>query len=119
MTPSFEARNLYKINLPGLEIHAKQQKDIYMFRRINILVMQVTRRTTVLLEKDVYDALVKESLEEYNSSKGISKVLNKIVKRSLTNKGKLRHLIHSKTVAKITNEEFERFRHGLSKAVQS
>lgn len=79
----------------------------------------MARRTTVLLEKEVYDALVKESLEEYNSSKAISKVLNRIVKRSLTNKDKLRRLIHSKTVAKVTNEEFEKFRHGLSKAVQS
>lgn len=82
-------------------------------------MISMDRRTTVLLEKDVYDALVKESLEEYNSSKAISKVINKIVKKSLTNKDRLRRLIHSKPVAKITNEEFEKFRHGLSKAVQS
>ncbi len=82
-------------------------------------MVQMARRTTVLLEKGVYDALVKESLEEYNSSKAISKVLNNIVKKSLANKDKLRRLIRSKTVAKVTNEEFEKFRHGLSKAVES
>ena len=77
----------------------------------------MARRITVLLEKEVYDALVKESIAEYNSSKAISKVLNRIVKRSLSNKDKLRQLIHSKTVAKVTNEKFEKFRHKLSKAV--
>ncbi|MHB1830445.1 MAG: hypothetical protein ACYCO0_03550 [Candidatus Micrarchaeaceae archaeon] len=77
------------------------------------------RRTTVLLEKDVYDALVKESLEEYNSSKAISKVLNKIVKHALTNRGRLHEILHSKRVAKTTAQEFEKFRHQLSKSVQS
>lgn len=79
----------------------------------------MARRTTVLLDKEVYDALVKESLDEYNSSKAISKVLNEIVKRSLTKRGKLKRLIHSKTLAKVTQNEFERFRHELSKSVQS
>lgn len=72
-----------------------------------------------MLEKSVYDALVRESLEEYNSSKAISKVLNKLVKKSLANRDKLRQLIHSKPVAKVTQKEFESFRHELSKSVQS
>ncbi|MDE1825581.1 MAG: hypothetical protein KGH61_04535 [Candidatus Micrarchaeota archaeon] len=79
----------------------------------------MVRRTTVLLEKDVYDALVKESLEEYNSSKAISKVLNRIVKRSLANNNGLRRLLHSRTVVKVANKEFEKFRGELSKAVES
>ena len=77
------------------------------------------RRTTVLLEKDVYDALVRESLEEYNSSKALSKVLNKIVKKALTNRGRLSEVLHSKRVARTTAKEFEKFRHELSKSVQS
>jgi hypothetical protein len=77
------------------------------------------RRTTVLLEKDVYDALVKESVAEYNSSKAISKVLNKVVRRALANKSRLHELLHSKRVAKVTQKEFEKFRHELSKAAQS
>ncbi|MDE1824020.1 MAG: hypothetical protein KGI00_03840 [Candidatus Micrarchaeota archaeon] len=79
----------------------------------------MTRRTTVLLDKDVYDALVRESLEKYNSSKAISKVLNKIVKKSLSNRDSLTKLIHSKTVAKVSQKQFERFRRELSKSVQS
>ncbi len=77
------------------------------------------RRTTVVLDKEVYEALVKESVEEYNSSKAISKVLNKIVKQALSNKGRLSEILHSKRVAKTTAKEFEKFRHGLSKAVQA
>ncbi len=77
------------------------------------------RRTTVILEKKVYDALVKESIDEYNSSKAISKVLNKIVKRALANKSRLHELLNSKPVAKVTQKEFEKFRHNLSKEAQS
>jgi predicted CopG family antitoxin len=74
----------------------------------------MTKRTTVLLEKDVYDALVKESLEEYKNSKSLSKVLNEIVKRTLTNQGKLTKLLHSKKIARTTAKKFEEFRSELS-----
>ncbi len=77
------------------------------------------RRTTVLLEKEVYDALVKESVEEYDSSKAISKVLNKIVRQALANRGRLSAVLRSKRVAKTTSKEFERFRHQLSKSVHA
>lgn len=70
-----------------------------------------------MLEKKVYDALVKESLEEYNSSKAISKVLNSIVKKALANKGMLSKVLHSKKVARTTAKEFERFRTELSRSV--
>ncbi len=72
-----------------------------------------------MLEKGVYDALVKESVEEYNSSKSISKVLNKILKKALMNKNRLSEILHSKKAAKTTAREFEKFRHELSKSVQS
>lgn len=95
-------------------------EGIYMFRRLNILVDKMAeRRTTILLEKEVYDALVKESVDEYNSSKAISKVINKILKRSLINRDRLRQLLYSKPVAKVTQKQFERFRRGLSKSVHS
>ena len=75
------------------------------------------KRTTVILEKEVYDALVKESLEEYKTAKSISKVLNNILKKSLMNKAKLSRLIHSKKVAKTTAKKFEKFRSEISNAV--
>lgn len=75
------------------------------------------KRTTVILEKEVYDALVKESLEEYKTAKAISKVLNEVLKRALMNRAKLSKLIRSKKVASTTAKEFEEFRSGLSSAV--
>jgi len=47
----------------------------------------MTKRTTVILEDDVYEALVKESLDEYKTAKSISRVLNEIVRRTLENRG--------------------------------
>jgi hypothetical protein len=75
------------------------------------------KRTTVILERGVYEALVKESMEEYKTTKAISKVLNEILKKSLKNRGKLTELLHSKKVATTTAREFEEFREGLSEVV--
>ncbi len=75
------------------------------------------KRTTVLLEGEVYDALVKESLEKYRNSKAISKVLNEIVKRTLTSRGRLSKLLHAKKFAYVDEKEFEKFRHELSQSV--
>ena len=75
------------------------------------------KRTTVILDKNVYDALVKESLEEYQTAKAISKVMNEILKRALLNRAKLSKLIYSKKLKSITAKEFEEFRSGLSSAV--
>jgi hypothetical protein len=75
------------------------------------------KRTTVILEKDVYDALVKESLEEYKTAKSLSKVLNEILKKSLMNKARLSQLIHSKKITTTTARKFEKFRSELSSAV--
>ena len=88
-----------------------------MFKHINILDDLMPKRTTVILEKDVYDALVKESLDEYKNAKSLSKVLNEIVKKTLMNKGKLTKLIHSRKITTITAKEFEKFRTELSKMV--
>lgn len=75
------------------------------------------KRTTVILDKNVYDALVKESLEEYQTAKAISKVMNEILKRALLNRAKLSKLIYSKKLKRITAKEFEEFRSELSNAV--
>ncbi len=79
--------------------------------------MIMEKRTTVILEKEVYDALVKESIEEYKTTKAMSKVINEVLKRVLMNKSRLTKLIRSKEVARVTAKEFEEFRGGLSKSV--
>lgn len=71
----------------------------------------------MLLESDVYDALVRESLEEYKNAKSISKVMNRILKRVLTNEGRLTKLLHSKKVAYVSQKDFEKFRGELSRSV--
>ncbi|MDE1869153.1 MAG: hypothetical protein KGH60_04295 [Candidatus Micrarchaeota archaeon] len=77
------------------------------------------RRTTVLLDKDVYEALVKESLNEYKTGKAISRVMNDILRKALMNRANLTRLLHAKKLAKVTNKEFEGFRSELSKAAMS
>ncbi len=76
------------------------------------------RRTTVMLEKGVYDALVKASVEEYNSTKAISKVINKLVKKDSAGKDMLGKLLHARKLVKTTPEEFYKFRHELSKSLE-
>ena len=75
------------------------------------------KRTTVLLEAEVYNALVRESLGEYGNAKSISRVMNRILKRSLTSEGRLTKLLHSKKVAYISQKDFEKFRRNLSRSV--
>lgn len=75
------------------------------------------KRTTVMLDKDVYEALVKESIDEYKTTKAISKVLNKILKNALTNRAKFSKLVHSKKLTHTTQKEFENLRSELSKSV--
>ena len=81
--------------------------------------MDMERRTTVVLDDDVYKALVKESLERYKTAKSISKVLNEIVKHSLANRSGLTKLLKAKKLRHITAKEFEEFRRELSKSVES
>jgi len=75
------------------------------------------KRTTVLLDSEVYDALVGESLKEYKNAKSISKVMNEMLKRSLTSRGRLIKLLYAKKVASVTAKEMERFREELSESV--
>ena len=75
------------------------------------------KRTTVLLERDVYDGLVRESLQEYKNAKSISKVMNRILKKALSSEGRLTKLLHSKKVAYVSQKDFEKFRRDLSRSV--
>lgn len=74
----------------------------------------MSKRTTVILEEEVYEALVQRSLDEYSTTKAISKVMNEILKKSLFNRNRLRMLIHSDKISSTTAAEFEEFRRGLS-----
>ncbi len=79
----------------------------------------MVKRTTILLEDEVYEKLVRESIRRYGSSKAISKVINELLKESLSARNELLELIYSDKVAAIAIEDFEAFRRELSKRIES
>lgn len=79
----------------------------------------MSKRTTVLLDEDIYKKLVEESLKRYGTVKGISKVLNELLKDALKVKKEIIRLIYSEKVARTTAREFEEFRRELSRRLES
>ncbi|MEM1574540.1 MAG: hypothetical protein QXF09_02915 [Nitrososphaerota archaeon] len=77
------------------------------------------RRTTILLDDEVYKMLVEESLKKYNTTKALSKIINEILKKELKNKTNILNLISSKKFIKISAKEFEKFRRELSARLES
>ncbi len=71
------------------------------------------KRTTVILEDDVYEKLVQESIRRYGTARAISKVIGELLKERFRND--LIKLIYSEKIAEISQEEFEEFRAELSK----
>ncbi|MEM1581504.1 MAG: hypothetical protein QXK89_03205 [Candidatus Bathyarchaeia archaeon] len=79
----------------------------------------MSRRTTILLDEDVYRRLTEESLKRYGSTKAISKVINDLLKTALKNQADILNLIFSEKVAKTSAKEFEEFRRNLSRRLES
>lgn len=79
----------------------------------------MSKRTTILLEDDVYEKLVNESLRKYRTTKAMSKVANELLKRALKGETKVLELISSKKIAKTSNKEFESFRRELSRRFEA
>ncbi len=77
------------------------------------------KRTTVTLEEDIYEKLVKESLKRYGSTKALSKVLNELLRESFSGKKKILQLIYSEKIVKTTAKDFEKFRRILSKRAEN
>ena len=79
----------------------------------------MSKRTTVLFKKEVYEELVRESLRRYGTVKAISKVLNDILLEAFKSKKEVLRLIYSEKVAETTAKEFEEFRRRLSRRLES
>lgn len=79
----------------------------------------MSRRTTILLDDDIYEKLVTESLRRYKTTKAISKVANELLKRALKGEAKVLDLIFSEKLAKTSAKEFDSFRRELSKRFES
>jgi len=71
-----------------------------------------------MLDDDVYEKLVKESLKRYGTVRAISRVLNELLRESLKDRENLIRLIYSEKIARTTAEEFESFRRELSKRLE-
>ncbi|MGA2877074.1 MAG: hypothetical protein ABSE82_16275 [Nitrososphaerales archaeon] len=80
------------------------------------------KRTTLVLEDDSYKRLVDESIKRYGTARGISKVIDSMVKESTKRMGKdddILKLLYAKKVAKTTTKEFERERRNLSSRLET
>lgn len=78
----------------------------------------MTKRTTVLIDDEVYEKLVQESVKKYGSTKAISKVLNERLRGTISGERKIVELIRSKRIARTTAKEFEQFRKRLSSRLE-
>lgn len=77
------------------------------------------RRTTILLDEDVYKRLVEESLRRYGTTRALSEVVNQLIRKALRNEAELLSLIFSDKITKTTSKEFEEFRRELSKRLET
>lgn len=76
------------------------------------------KRTTVLMDDDVYERLVSESVKRYGSTKAISKVLNEELRKLVGGEERILELLRSRKIAKTTAKEFEGYRRELSKRLE-
>ena len=77
------------------------------------------KRTTILLDEDVYKKIVEESLRRYGTTKALSEVVNQLIRKALRNESELMSLIFSDKIAKTTSKEFEAFRRKLSERLEA
>ena len=67
----------------------------------------MVRYLTLLLDEEIYEMLIRESIIIYGVVKAISKALNEILRERIKDNKKLIDLINSEKLAKITQKEFE------------
>jgi len=78
----------------------------------------MVKRTTVILEDDVYEKLVRESVRRYGTVKALSRVLNELLREALSARRELLQLIYSEKIASVTQEEIEKFRKEFSRGLE-
>ena len=78
------------------------------------------KRTTLILEEDVYNALVQESVRRYGNARRLSKVVNEVLRRALTRRReRLTKLLYGEKAIRLDAKEFHRFRRELSRRLES
>ncbi|MGB9760332.1 MAG: hypothetical protein ACP5HX_11150 [Thermoproteota archaeon] len=78
----------------------------------------MVKRTTILLDEDLYEYLVKESVRKYGSSKKLSQVINELLRKAMFDKERVVQLLSKKKLARTTAKEFEDFRRNLSRIME-
>ncbi len=80
----------------------------------------MSKRTAVILDDDVYEILVRESLRRFGNTRSISKVLNDLIREAIRLRGLLKvlELARGEKYASVSEEEFEEFRRDLSKSFE-
>jgi len=73
------------------------------------------KRTTVILDDDVYEMLVRESIRRYGTTRALSKVLNELLRERANPTKELMQLIYSEKLVWIDQTEVEKLRKELSK----
>jgi len=73
------------------------------------------KRTTVMLDDDVYEMLVRESIRRYGTTRALSKVLNELLRERANSMRELVQLIYSEKLVWIDQIEIEKLRRELSK----
>ncbi|MEL9991205.1 MAG: hypothetical protein QXP98_08565 [Thermoproteus sp.] len=76
------------------------------------------KRTTIILDDDVYDAVVRESVKRFGTTKAMSRVVNELLRRGLLAEGEFLSLLYGEKYASIDEEEFYRDRRSLSRALE-
>ncbi len=79
----------------------------------------MVKRTTILLDDDIYELLVMEAVRRYGSVKALSRVINEILRKGLKGDGdELAQLIYSEKLVSIDEGEFEEFRRDMSRGLE-
>lgn len=73
------------------------------------------RRTTVILDDDVYERLVEESVKRHGSVRALSRVLNELLRERLSGREELVRLLYMDKVAEARPEDLEKLRREFSR----
>ena len=76
------------------------------------------KRTTVVLDDDVYEMLVRESIRRYGTARALSKVLNELLRGEANSMRELVQLIYSEKLVWADQAEIEKLRKELSKRLE-
>ncbi|MCE4610393.1 MAG: hypothetical protein F7B17_00285 [Desulfurococcales archaeon] len=76
------------------------------------------RRTTLILDDDVYEMLLRESIRRYGTSRALSRVANELLRRALKSVDDIVRLVYAERYVKVTAREFEEFRRRLSRELE-